>query len=91
MKSIIVAAGMALVITGTAVSAQQAKEEPSKEKKVCRTSKMTGSLTRRTRICMTETEWRELNNRTRKGLEEMGQSAAGGTNHAWDPSKAPGL
>jgi hypothetical protein len=26
---------------------------------------------------MTEGQWRELNNRTRKGLEEMGQSGSG--------------
>ena len=43
----------------------------------------------RTRICMTEAQWRELNARTRKGLDEMGQSGAGGTRSQWDPSNAP--
>ena len=92
MKSIFltVAMAMAMAVTGVAASAQQAEEAPKKEKKICRTEKMTGSLTRRTRICMTEAEWRALNDRTRKGLDEMGQNAAGGTNSAWVPGNGPG-
>ena len=38
---------------------------------------MTGSLTRRSRICMTSGEWRELSGGTRKGLDEMGNAASG--------------
>ena len=78
---IVMAAALAVALTSVAASAEDA-EPAEKEKKVCRTEKMTGSLTRRSRICMTETQWRELNNRTRKGLDEMGQSGAGGTNSA---------
>ena len=77
MKSIFVVAALAMAVTGVAATAQEAETDSSQEKKICRTSKMTGSLTRRTRICMTEAEWRELATRTRKGLEEMGQSASG--------------
>lgn len=78
MKSIIVAAAMALAVTGVAASAQDAGDEPKKEKKICRTEKATGSLTRRTRICMTEAQWRELNSRTYKGVSEMQGQASGG-------------
>ena len=85
MKSIFVAAAVAIAVAGAAVSAQEAQEEAPREKKICRTERATGSLTRRTRICLTEAQWRELNGRTRKGLEEMGQSAAGGANSAWQP------
>ena len=78
MKISIVAAAALIALTGVAASAQDAQEESSEERKICRTSKMTGSLTRRSRICLTEAQWRELASRTRKGLEEMGQSASGG-------------
>ena len=78
MKISIVAAAVLMAATGVAASAQDAQEESSEERKICRTSKMTGSLTRRSRICLTEAQWRELASRTRKGLEEMGQSASGG-------------
>ena len=77
MKSIFVVAALAMAVTGVAATAQEAEPDSSQEKKICRTSKMTGSLTRRTRICMTAAQWRELASRTRKGLEEMGQSASG--------------
>jgi len=78
MKSIFAVAAVALAVTGIGASAQEAQEEPDPNKKICRTTKMTGSLTRRQRICMTEAEWRALADRTRKGLEEMGQAASGG-------------
>ena len=80
MRSIIVAAGLALAVTGISASAQEAEAEadPPKEKKICRTDKATGSLTRRTRICMTEAQWRELNSRTQRGVGEMQGQGSGG-------------
>jgi len=51
--------------------------EPQEEKKVCRTERATGSLTRRTRVCMTAAQWREINARTYKGVSEMQGSASG--------------
>jgi hypothetical protein len=67
----------------TAVSAspaeqQAAEADPADERKICRTEKATGSLTRRTRICMTAADWRELNDRTRQGVNEMNSAASGG-------------
>jgi hypothetical protein len=47
------------------------------ERKICRTEKATGSLTRRTRICMTAAQWREIHDRTRRGVDEMVGSASG--------------
>lgn len=78
-----IAAGVALLATGGVASAQQdserraAQPEEEKEKKICRTDKATGSLTRRTRICMTRSQWNELAARTRKGIDEMTGSASG--------------
>jgi hypothetical protein len=49
-----------------------------KEKKICRTERATGSLTRRTRICMTEAQWREVNADTRRGMDDMTRDRVGG-------------
>jgi len=78
MKSIFVVAAIALAVTGVAASAQEAEQAPAEERKICRSTKMTGSLTRRTRICLTEAQWRELNDRTRKGVSEMQGEGSGG-------------
>ena len=53
----------------TAEAPVQAEAEP--ERKVCRTERATGSLTRRTRVCMTAAQWRELHDRTRRGVDEL--------------------
>lgn len=47
------------------------------EKKICRTEKATGSLTRRTRICLTQAQWREIQDRSRRGVDEMVGGASG--------------
>ena len=92
MKSILVGVAMAVAMTGVAAYAQEAPATPAPdpERKICRTEKMTGSLTRRTRICLTEREWRELNARTRRGVGEMQGEASGGTPPAQNPATAPG-
>jgi hypothetical protein len=77
-RSTIFAAVLAVTIAPASVAAQEESGEPAKpEKKICRTEKMTGSLTRRTRICLTEAQWREVNSRTRKGVDEMVSGASG--------------
>ena len=88
MKSSILAAAAIIAFAGVAASAQEAQnaEQPQEEKKICRTERATGSLTRRTRICLTAAQWRELNDRTRKGLNEMASGASGGKACAQDPS-----
>lgn len=55
-----------------------AEAPPPEEKKICRTEKATGSLTRRNRICMTAAQWREIYDRTRRGVGELQGSASGG-------------
>ncbi|TIX50161.1 hypothetical protein [Alteraurantiacibacter aquimixticola] len=44
---------------------------------VCRTERVTGSLTRRTRTCLTRDEWAEVHSRTRNELDSMGRRASG--------------
>lgn len=63
---------------------------PDDNKKVCRTERATGSLTRRTRVCMTAAQWREVNSRTYRGVTEMQGQAAGGTNSSFS-SQGSGL
>ena len=73
----------AILVFATAATAAAPPEQPAApadkpEKKICRTEKATGSLTRRTRICLTEAEWREVHTRTRSGLDDFTRSASGG-------------
>ena len=87
MKSLFIASVMAMAVSGPAASAQEAQDapEPPREKKICRTERATGSLTRRTRTCLTEAQWRELNSRTYKGVSEMQGQASGGQAVANNP------
>ena len=57
---------------------QPAQQAAQPEKKVCRTERATGSLTRRTRVCLTAAQWREVHNRTRAGIDEVVGDASGG-------------
>lgn len=59
-------------------AATDVAEPPAEEKKICRTQKATGSLTRRNRICMTQAQWREIYDNTRRGVGELQGSASGG-------------
>ena len=66
--------------------------EPAKAKKICRTYKVTGSLTRRNRICRTEAEWREADLATSKGVSDMQGSASGaGKCIGLNCDRAPGM
>jgi hypothetical protein len=73
--------GLATVDTAAAaerVSTAAADADATQdEKKICRTEKATGSLTRRNRICLTEAQWREVHDRTRRGVGDMQNSASG--------------
>lgn len=59
------------------------------ERKVCRTEKATGSLTRRTRICLTAAQWREINDRTRRGVDEMVGGASGAQSCKYEDPNGP--
>lgn len=42
-----------------------------REKKICRTERVTGSLTRRSRICLTEREWARMAEGTRRSQDAL--------------------
>ena len=80
MRILGIGAAALLVTAGGALAAApesgDAKPEAAKkEKKICRTEKMTGSLTRVRRVCLTESEWRRLSEVTRRGVDEVVRSA----------------
>jgi hypothetical protein len=80
MKQLSIVLAAAMAVTGIGASAQESQdqqEEPKKEKKICRTERSTGSLTRRTRICMTRAEWDALSSRQRQGVQDLQNSASG--------------
>ena len=84
--------GAAILLMSAGAIAASAQEQPAEseakeEKKICRVDKATGSLTRRTRVCMTRAQWQEFHNRTRKGLDDFVGGAGGGCQAPNDPNK----
>ena len=85
MKNRILGAAMLVGAAGALAAppqerpAQQASQQAAQpERKICRTEKATGSLTRRTRVCMTAAQWREINSKTMRGVSEMQGQGSGG-------------
>src|SRR5688500_3933782 len=91
MKLTVLATSLLLLAATGAVAAPPAEQaaapsaqaQPQEEKKICRTERATGALTRRTRVCMTAAQWREVNAKTYRGGSEMQNQAAGGTNSSF--------
>jgi hypothetical protein len=73
MANLIAVAG--LVLVSTTASAQQIQTPPTDraEKKICKTDRTTGSLTRRTRVCLTQREWDQAADISRKGVDALKQ------------------
>lgn len=88
-KSVLLALAVLIAAPSVQAEEQAQEQQPQEEKKICRTDRATGSLTRRTRICMTAAQWRELNSRTQKGVGEMQGVGSGGTNSSWQPGNGP--
>jgi len=63
-RAIIVAAAVLMSATG-AIAEEPAAEVERPERKVCRSVKMTGSLTRVRRTCLTQAEWDRVSDRAR--------------------------
>jgi len=84
MKPATWAATILMAATSVAAAAQDAQsqqapaQQQQEEKKICRTERATGSLTRRTRVCMTAEQWREINSKTYRGVTEMQGTSSGG-------------
>ena len=64
-------APFALGATGAVVAAQDDDQAARKEKKICKTEKITGSLTRVRRMCLTQAEWARLSEITQKQVDDL--------------------
>ena len=76
MKLTLTIAALAMM-TATGALADTKPVDP--EKKVCKTERVTGSLTRVNRICMTAAEWNAIAESTRKTLSDQINRASVGT------------
>lgn len=76
LLSITVATAL-LALAGATASASEPRDE-KKEKKICKSEKITGSLTRVRRVCLTEAQWADMAANTNRTLDRVGRSA----NHA---------
>lgn len=54
-------------------------DPPKKEKKICRSEDVTGSLTRVNRVCMTQREWDELATQTGRSMNNLGRRPGEGS------------
>jgi hypothetical protein len=71
----------AMAVLTVSASAGFAKDKPTdaqaadgsapKEKKICHSEPMTGSLTRVNRVCMTAAEWDQLSDKTNKTVNDI--------------------
>lgn len=81
-------AQQSVATTDTATTEAPASAAPAEETRelVCRTTRVTGSLTRRTRICMTEAEWAESRRTTGQNVSRAQGQASGGAQCVTNPA-----
>jgi len=91
MRIIVPLVTLAISVTSGAHAqpTQVAAAAPTDEKKICQTQRITGSLTRVRRICMTRAEWAEQRQRSRQGVEDTQRAAGGGLKSSFDECNAP--
>lgn len=79
-----------LLMAGTTSLATEPKvsENTTTEKKICKTEKITGSLTRVRRTCLTQREWDQLAEGTRREMDKAVRNA--GINPGGSSSNLPG-
>lgn len=79
MKKTAILVSAALLASGTAAIAADKETEGAKdakeEKRICKTEKVTGSLTRVRRTCLTQREWDRLAEITRRNVNELERDA----------------
>lgn len=67
---------LALALSAQVAYAKDKDEAVDPNKKVCKNEKVTGSLTRVNRICMTQAEWAKLAEKTNKSVEDLNRNQA---------------
>jgi len=76
----LLAATLAVALAAPAIAADAKKDDKDKteqkEKKICRTEMVTGSLTGKRRTCMTAEEWQQLSQRTQEDMNKFTHDSA---------------
>ena len=71
MKSGYLFAAAIAVVFSTSAWAADADKDAVKEKKICRTETVTGSLIAKRRVCLTKTEWDKVAAETKRNLDDL--------------------
>ena len=73
---IVLATFLLTATSGTAVgAAPETEQAPEKEKKICKNEKITGSLTRVRRVCLTQREWDRMAETARNSVNDLDRNA----------------
>jgi predicted secreted protein len=75
---VLLAAILAVSLAAPAIAGdgeQAQNKDAPKEKKICRTERVTGSLVSQRRICMTKSEWDKLAADTKRDVEDIQRNA----------------
>jgi hypothetical protein len=74
----LLAAALAMAVSAPALAKDEGNGGAGpKEKKVCRTENVTGSLIGKRRVCLTQAEWDKVAAETKKNLDEYGSKMGG--------------
>ena len=65
------AAALAFSVSAMAADDKGQTADKPKEKKICHTEHVTGSLTQVNRVCMTEEQWRQINQKSSKDVSDI--------------------
>ncbi len=68
MKASILVAAVLLTTGMAAFAAEPEADKAKQEKRICKSEKLTGSLTRVRRTCLTQKQWDELAESTRRSV-----------------------
>ena len=94
MKKTAILLVAALLVSGTAAMAAESdtdgSQDAQKEKRICKSEKITGSLTRVRRVCYTQREWDRLAEIARRDVDLITRDANQGYNDAVNRRNMPG-
>lgn len=81
LKALGMAAGLALLAAGAAQAAETESPKPKGEKRVCKSVAETGSLVKKTKVCLSAAEWQRSSDKHRdygQDLQDKLMSKSGG-------------
>jgi len=74
--SYVIAVGALLAASASGAKDQAQNGDPAKaEKMICQTERVTGSLARSQKICMTAAQWNEMRLNTKHDMDDIARSA----------------